>query len=71
MDELESRSRCLRCHTLATWDVNGRPYCETCGPVRAQELLITEGIASRFHCEAGFTWDLDGFLIPTTIGGTR
>lgn len=63
----ENQARCLRCHVIATWDVNGHPYCETCGPQRTQELLGTEGIASRFHCETGFTWDPDGVLIPITV----
>ena len=70
MNKPKNRALCLRCHMLATWDVNGRPYCETCGPERAQELLATEGVASRFHCRAGFTWDIDDsccFLIPITM----
>ena len=66
-NKLKSRVRCLRCNLPATWDVNGYPYCETCGPERSQELLATEGIVSGFHCEMGFTWDLDGgLLIPKT-----
>ena len=67
MTKPKNRALCLRCHTPATWDVNGRPYCETCGPERVQELLLTEGVVSRLHCKAGFTWGPDNLcclLIP-------
>jgi len=70
LDEEATQSKtpvcCLRCTTMATWDVNGYPYCETCGPERAQELLEAENVVSRFHCLAGFTWNSDNILVHIT-----